>query len=101
VGSDTTQDVMNAYANGGAAGFGGIKDGTGNFVVASWDAFPGSATITTRDPATFTQCSNIPRPNGSGAGLNAIAGLKPEFPAVCAVFARSSVDDHLNRSGKA
>lgn len=102
VGSDTTQDVMNAFANGTnvfTPAFPGIKDGAGNFVIASWDAI-GSATITTKDPATFPQCSNIPRPNGSGDGINAIVGLKPGFPMECADFARSSADDHTARPGQ-
>ncbi|HET9255543.1 MAG TPA: substrate-binding domain-containing protein [Pseudonocardiaceae bacterium] len=102
VGSDTTQEVLNAYANGTSAtipAFPGIKDAGGNLVVASWDAV-GSATITTKDPATFPQCSNIPRPNGSGDGLNALAGLKAGFPAECADFTRSSTDDHTARAGQ-
>jgi PBP superfamily domain len=115
VGSDTTQDVMNAYANGtpgpipnppGYCGLG--RTGTpptcaGTLTMASWDAIPppgGSATITTRDPATAPQCSNIPRPNGSGDGVNALAGLKPGFPAGCADVARSSADDHAARPGQ-
>ena len=102
-GSDTTQDVMNAYANGTSVispAFPGVKDGSGNFVIASWDASPGSATITTKDPATFPQCSNIPRPNGSSDGINALAGLKAGFPKECVDFARSSTNDASTRTGQ-
>src|SRR5262249_29957876 len=98
IGSEITQDVMDAYANGTTATtppFPGIRDPDGNFLITSWDA--GSGTITTKDPAVFPQCSNIPRPSGSGDGLNALTGLKPGFPAVCADFARSSIND--NRAG--
>src|SRR5262245_57733849 len=72
VGTALGQDVMN---------------GTGG-TIASGDAAV-SATITTKDPATFPQCSNIPRPSDSGDGLNALAGLKAGFPAECLDFARS------------
>ena len=58
VGSDTTQDVMNAMAN--AVTIGGTK------VLGSYDAV-GSATIQTK----ATGCT-INRPNGSGAGRTAL-----------------------------
>lgn len=103
VGSDTTQDIMTAYANGTnviTPAFPGIKDGSGKLIIASWDASPGSATITTKDPATLPQCTNIPRPNGSGDGINALAGLKSGFPKECTDFARSSANDASARTGQ-
>lgn len=102
-GSDTAQDIMNAYANGTnvvSPAFPGIKDGSGNLVIASWDAAPATTAITTKDPASFPQCSNLPRPNGSGDGINALAGLKSGFPKECLDFARSSADDHSDRTGQ-
>src|SRR5262249_37406963 len=72
---------------------------TGTLTMASWDAV-GSATITTRDPAIHPECSNIPRPNGDLDGLNALAGLKPGFPAACVDFAGASADDHTARAGQ-
>lgn len=59
VGSDTTQDVMNALAN--AITISGTK------VLGSYDAV-GSATITTK----ASGCTGIARPNGSGAGRTAL-----------------------------
>lgn len=100
VGSDTTQDIMTAYANGTSVispAFPGIKDANGNLIIASWDASPGSATITTK---ALTQCTNIPRPNGSGDGLNALAGLKANFPKECTDFARSSTNDAAARTNQ-
>ncbi|WP_051366783.1 substrate-binding domain-containing protein [Hamadaea tsunoensis] len=83
VGSDTTQGVMNAIAN--SVTIGGTK------VLGSYDA-TGSATITTKDPATSPGCSGIARPNGSGAGRNALlASLQPgSATAGCIQFSRSS-----------
>lgn len=63
VGSDTTQDVMNGMAD--AVTVSGTK------VLGSYNA-TGSATITTKDPATTPACQNISRPNGSGAGRTAL-----------------------------
>ncbi|MGH3710954.1 MAG: hypothetical protein ACRDRQ_23245 [Pseudonocardiaceae bacterium] len=86
VGSDTTQDVMNGFANGTSASappFAGIKSGS-NFVVSSFDA-TGSATITTHPT---TACTNIPRPSGSGNGVNALDA----DTSGCIQFARSSSD---------
>ena len=83
VGSDTTQGVMNGLANAITIG--------GNKVIASYDAV-GSATITTKDPATLPGCTGIARPNGSGAGRNTLlASLQPgSTTAGCLQFARSS-----------
>lgn len=82
VGSDTTQDVMNGLGN-------TIDDSDGSpssKLIASYDA-TGSATIQTRpDP---TVCKGLTRPNGSGAGVNA---LRADIAAGthCYDFARSS-----------
>ncbi|MER6123393.1 substrate-binding domain-containing protein [Streptomyces sp. NPDC001795] len=62
VGSDTTQEVMNALSN--AITINGTK------VIGSYNAV-GSAQITTKDPATTPGCT-INRPNGSGAGRTAL-----------------------------
>ncbi|MGH3786611.1 MAG: hypothetical protein ACRDRG_08680 [Pseudonocardiaceae bacterium] len=100
VGSDTTQAVMNSYANGTTASdpdFGGVVAADNvTKIVASYDAV-GSATITTKNEAA---CTNIPRPNGSTAGVNALAGLLAGFPADCAEWARSSNNDSANRAGQ-
>ena len=84
VGSDTTQDVMNGIANDVTI--------SGTKVLGSYNAV-GSSTITTKDPASLPACSNINRPNGSGAGrtallnsLNANGGAGDG----CIQFARSS-----------
>src|SRR5262245_29443671 len=74
VGSNTTQAVMDALSNDrNVAGFHGIKDTAGNFVVSSFDAVtnPPSTTIATTHPNN-PLCSNLTRPNGSGAGANAL-----------------------------
>jgi ABC-type phosphate transport system substrate-binding protein len=60
VGSDTTQDVMNAMAT--AITIGGVK------VLGSYNA-TGSATIATKATAA---CAAVARPNGSGAGRTAL-----------------------------
>lgn len=90
VGSDTTQDVLNGLANG--TGTGQILDpsapaGSDGKLIASYDATPQPSTITTR--ATGTVCSGINRPDGSGAGVNA---LRADISAAshCLDFARSS-----------
>ncbi len=78
VGSDTTQDVVNALsvAYNAQALAGAPK-------VYSWDAFgTGLATSIT----TKTGCTTMPRPNGSGAGISA---LKNDTTG-CIDFARSS-----------
>ncbi|MFF3950696.1 hypothetical protein ACFYYN_38710 [Streptomyces sp. NPDC001902] len=76
VGSDTTQDVMNGMAQ--SITIGGQK------VIGSYDA-TGSAKITTKSGTTCT----IDRPNGSGAGRNAlVASLQAGDN--CLDFARSS-----------
>ncbi|MET9874377.1 hypothetical protein ABZZ36_07070 [Actinacidiphila glaucinigra] len=76
MGSDTTQDVMNGMAQ--SITIGGQK------VIGSYDA-TGSAKITTKSGTTCT----IDRPNGSGAGRNAlVASLQANDN--CLDFARSS-----------
>jgi len=59
-GSDTTQDVIGAWA----ASLGGSP-----LTVGSWDATPVHTDIS---PKSSTACTNITRPNGSGEGLNAL-----------------------------
>ncbi|MGH3872602.1 MAG: hypothetical protein ACRDSR_14025 [Pseudonocardiaceae bacterium] len=98
VGSNTTEDVMNGYANGvtfSVPPYAGVIVG-GTKIVASYDA-TGTATITTKNTP---ECTNIPRPNGSTDGVNALAGLKPGFPADCAEFARSSANSAASRTGQ-
>lgn len=63
VGSDTTQDVMNGLAD--AVTINGVK------VIGSYNAV-GTATITTKNPATLPACAGLARPNGSGAGRTAL-----------------------------
>lgn len=79
-GSDTTQTLMNAVAD--------IVTVDGAKVVASYDAI-GTPTVTTKDPATTPACKDIPRPNGSSAGRDALqASLLANNG--CWQFARSS-----------
>ncbi|TRV79553.1 hypothetical protein FKN01_10130 [Streptomyces sp. 130] len=73
VGSDTTQDVVNGLGD-------AVDSGT---LIASYDA-TGSATIKTR----ATGCQ-IPRPNGSSAGINALRNAVDNNTG-CLDFARSS-----------
>lgn len=83
VGSDTTEGVMNAMAN--TITIGGTK------VLGSYDA-NGSAQITTKD-ASLPACTNINRPNGSGAGRSALlASLQANGGAGngCLQWSRSS-----------
>lgn len=77
VGSDTTQDVVNALGN-------VVLDASGNKIIASYDA-TGSATIKTRP----TGCV-INRPNGSTAGITALAADVADPAVDCVDFARSS-----------
>ncbi|NYI06283.1 hypothetical protein [Allostreptomyces psammosilenae] len=72
VGSDTTQDVLNAL---------GTVVGGGT-VIGSYNA-TGSATIDTKSAAA---CQDLPRPNGSSAGIDALIA----DTAGCLDFARSS-----------
>lgn len=84
VGSDTTDRVMNGLSD--VVLIGGVKQ------IASYDA-TGSATITTKDPALNAACANLPRPNGSTAGRNALlSSLQANANAGnnCIDFARSS-----------
>jgi ABC-type phosphate transport system substrate-binding protein len=98
VGSDTSQDVMNGFGNGATNSvppFAGIKDGSGNLIVASYDA-TGSATITTHNTPV---CTNIPRPAGSGNGVTALHNSDVAGNG-CIQFARSSADDSQSRPGQ-
>lgn len=79
VGSDTTQDLMNALAD-------IIEDG-GVKIMASYNA-TGSADITTKDPAVNPDCT-FARPNGSSAGRQALADSLIAGND-CIQFARSS-----------
>ncbi|MGY5060638.1 substrate-binding domain-containing protein [Streptomyces sp. 900105755] len=76
VGSDTTQDVMNALGN-------AITNSSGK-VIASWNA-TGSSTITTKGSGSCT----ITRPDGSGAGVTAL-NTALDGNTGCVDFARSS-----------
>ncbi|MEV5849257.1 substrate-binding domain-containing protein [Streptomyces sp. NPDC048179] len=76
VGSDTTQDVMNALGN-------AITNSNGK-VIASWNA-TGSSTITTKATGSCT----INRPDGSGAGITAL-NTALDGSTGCVDFARSS-----------
>ena len=68
---------------------GGIK------IIGSYDA-NGSATITTKDPAVNPNCQNIPRPSGSGAGVNAlirgISQIATERLGVLVIMCTNRVD---------
>ncbi|WP_189130430.1 substrate-binding domain-containing protein [Wenjunlia tyrosinilytica] len=80
VGSDTTQDVVNALGK-----LSVDPDGKpDNQLIASYNAV-GSPTIKTRK----TGCGNIPRPNGSSAGITALIN-DIAANTKCIDFARSS-----------
>ncbi|MER5793500.1 hypothetical protein ABT137_34575, partial [Streptomyces sp. NPDC001980] len=76
VGSDTTQDVMNALGN-------AITNSNGK-VIASWNA-TGTSPITTKSTGSCT----ITRPDGSGAGITAL-NTALDGNTGCVDFARSS-----------
>ncbi|GGN25136.1 substrate-binding domain-containing protein [Streptomyces fuscichromogenes] len=76
VGSDTTQDVMNALGN-------AITNSNGK-VIASWNA-TGAGPITTKATGSCT----ITRPDGSGAGITAL-NTALDGSTGCVDFARSS-----------
>ncbi|MFD4510756.1 substrate-binding domain-containing protein [Streptomyces sp. NPDC058457] len=76
VGSDTTQDVVNALGN--------AITNSGGKVIASWNA-TGSSTITTKGSGSCT----INRPDGSGAGITAL-NTALDGSTGCVDFARSS-----------
>ncbi|MGW0858924.1 substrate-binding domain-containing protein [Streptomyces sp. NPDC002690] len=77
VGSDTTQDVVNALGN-------VVLNSSNAKIIASYDA-TGSATIKTR----ATNCV-VNRPNGSSAGITALAADVADTTVDCIDFARSS-----------
>lgn len=68
VGSDTLQDVVNALANGSTNNPANalVRVKAGSSFLGAYDAF-GSATIQTKPNGPY-----FPRPNGSGAGINAL-----------------------------
>jgi ABC-type phosphate transport system substrate-binding protein len=76
VGSDTTQDVVNALGD-------AITNSSGK-IIASWNA-TGSSTITTKGAGSCT----ITRPDGSGAGITAL-NTALDGSTGCVDFARSS-----------
>lgn len=77
VGSDTTQDVVNALGN-------VVVNSSNAKIIASYDA-TGSATVNTR----AANCA-ISRPNGSSAGITALATDVADTTKDCIDFARSS-----------
>ncbi|MGH3549116.1 MAG: hypothetical protein ACRDQU_13600 [Pseudonocardiaceae bacterium] len=87
-GSDTTQGVMNSLSN--DILIGGTKQ------IGSYDAAttPGQ-TISTKSTAA---CTNIPRPSGSDAGIQALAADRVAGTH-CLAFARSSTDNHTAHVG--
>ena len=80
VGSDTTQSLMNALAD--------IVVENNVKVIGSYDAI-GTPTITTKDPAVNAKCKDLPRPNGSSAGRDALQRSLAANDG-CYQFARSS-----------
>jgi hypothetical protein len=98
VGSDTTQDVMNAFANGDPAAnppYPGVQNPNPppTLLLSSFNA-TGSATIDTHPglPAG-SPCHTFPRPAGSGSGMDALQNDTNG----CIQFARSSSDQHNTR----
>ena len=87
-GSDTTQGVMNALSQ--VITIGGVK------VIGSYDAAtaPGQTISTKSTPA----CTNITRPSGSGAGVDALVA-SIQAGNGCLQFARSSANDASTRPG--
>ncbi|MGH3846167.1 MAG: substrate-binding domain-containing protein [Pseudonocardiaceae bacterium] len=87
---------MNGYGNGvtfSTPSFPtGIVDGSGNRVVASFDAVPQPSTINTHP--SIPACASIARPNGSGAGITALHN----DASGCIQFARSSNNDSQDPS---
>lgn len=79
VGSDTTEEVVQGLSE--VVAVNGVKQ------IASYNA-QGTAQITTKDPATSPSCT-INRPNGSGAGRDALQ-LALTNNTGCLDFARSS-----------
>ncbi|WP_328718877.1 hypothetical protein OHT52_04805 [Streptomyces sp. NBC_00247] len=77
VGSDTTQDVVNALGN-------TVLNSSGSKIIASYDA-TGTATVKTHATACV-----VNRPNGSSAGITALAADVADTTVDCIDFARSS-----------
>jgi ABC-type phosphate transport system substrate-binding protein len=88
-GSDTTQGVMNALSN--VVTIGGIK------VLGSYDA--ATAPSQTMSTKSTPACTNITRPSGSGAGVNALVASQQAGDG-CLQFARSSANDSASRTGQ-
>ncbi len=97
VGSDTTQDVMDAIAN-----------QIGGGVVGSWDAVNPVDHVTAHEVIAPKVGCTMTRPNGSGEGVNALRkSLNPSTAAAqladppeagCVDFARSSGGPGTNQS---
>lgn len=99
VGSGTTHDVMNGFANGvmfSVPPFGGIVNGAGFKVLGSWDAM-GPTPITYRNSPP--ECVNVNiRPRGGEPGVDALRGIG--FPEQCVDWARTAVQSFVWRSGQ-
>lgn len=88
-GSDTTQGVMNGLSN--------VVTINGTKVIGSYDAATTpSQTMSTKSTAA---CTNITRPSGSGAGINALVASLQAGDG-CLQFARSSANDAASRAGQ-
>jgi ABC-type phosphate transport system substrate-binding protein len=88
VGSDTTQLVMDAISSSWDGGAPAHK-------IYSWDAVnpvTGATgdTIETKGVGPHDPTCDIARPNGSGAGITALAGTKTDSGLPCIDYARSS-----------
>lgn len=89
-GADGPENLMNALSE--VITIGGTK------VIGSYFS-SGSPTISTKSTPA---CTNIPRPNSGGQGVNALNGIAPPagFPVGCAQFARQVTDDRASRAGQ-
>jgi hypothetical protein len=78
-GSDTTQDVINGFAE--TLRVDADSDGQADDrLLSSWDARPAGSLITTKDPADNANCENVVRPNGSGQGRTALRASQNDPP---------------------
>lgn len=89
-GADGPENLMNALSE--IITIGGTK------VIASYNS-TGTPTISTKSTPA---CTNIPRPNSGGQGVNVLTGLAPPagFPAGCTQFARQVTNDSASRPGQ-
>jgi len=65
VGSDTADDVMQGLSS-------ALTDATGP-IISSYRAVPPAGATTAITTKTAANCANVTRPNGSGAGVNALS----------------------------